>query len=124
MASKRSKRSKTTHRPTRAKSDAAVPEQVDSESPDISASRGIPGPVIVGIGASDGGLDAIKKLLAAMPRDRGIAFVLIPDLDPTNESLTPELIAQHTSIPVVGATEGMPFQANRVYVIPPNRYTT
>src|SRR5271165_1121696 len=101
MASKkRSKGSKTTPRPTRAKSDAAVSVQVDSEPPDISASRGIPGPVIVDIGASSGGLDAIKKLLAAMPRDSGIAFVLIPDLDPTHENLTPELIAQHTSIPV------------------------
>ena len=78
----------------------------------------------MGIGAFAGGLDAFKKFFAAMSRDSGIAFVLIPHLDPTHESLMPELIARYTSIPVVEATAGMPVEANRVYVIPQNEYMT
>ena len=40
---------------------------------------------VVGIGASAGGLEALKKLFAAMPPDSGIAFVLVPHLDPAHE---------------------------------------
>jgi two-component system CheB/CheR fusion protein len=39
---------------------------------------------VVGIGASAGGLEALKKLFAAMPPDSGIAFVLVPHLDPAH----------------------------------------
>ena len=42
---------------------------------------------IVGIGASAGGLDAFKALLAAIPPDTGMAFVLIQHLDPLHASL-------------------------------------
>src|SRR6266852_4062495 len=55
---------------------------------------GRPGPPVAGIGASAGGLDAFKKLFAAMPADSGVAFVLIPHLDPKHESLMVELLAR------------------------------
>ena len=53
-----------------------------------------PGPPVAGIGASAGGLEAFKKFFAAMPADSGIAFVLIPHLDPKHESLMVELLAR------------------------------
>ena len=74
--------------------------------------------------ASAGGLDAFKKFFAAMPADSGIAFVLIPHLDPKHESLMVELLARHTPMPVVEAEEGMAAEANQVYVLPPNKYMT
>src|SRR5262249_33228572 len=52
------------------------------------------------------------------------AFVLIPHLDPAHESLMVELMARHTKMQVVEAGNDMPVQANRVYVIPPNKYMT
>ena len=123
MASKkRPKRSKTTRRPTPAKSDAAVPVQAETESPDNSPSRGTPGPFIVSISASAGGLETFRKFFAAVPPDSGIAFVLAAHLNPPHESLMPEQIARFTTLPVVGAMEGMPVEANRVYVIPSNKY--
>ena len=67
-----------------------------------SSSSGTPGPFIVSIGASAGGLEeAFRKFFAAVPRDSGIAFVLAPHLDPPNESLMPAKIARCTSLPVV-----------------------
>ena len=84
----------------------------------------LPGPPVVGIGASAGGLDAFKRFFAAMPADSGIAFVLIPHLDPKHESLMVELIARHTTMPVVEAVDGMAVEANRVYILPPNKYMT
>jgi PAS domain S-box-containing protein len=76
---------------------------------------------IVGIGASAGGLDAFKKFFSAMPADTGTAFVLIQHLDPTRESRIAELVGTHTPMRVVQARDGMRVEANRVYVIPPNR---
>lgn len=79
---------------------------------------------VAGLVASAGGLDAFKKFFAAMPPDSGIAFVLVPHLDPTHASLMVELLTRHTSMPVVEAAEGMAALANRVYVIPPNKNMT
>src|SRR5436309_8887333 len=82
------------------------------------------GPLVAGVGASAGGLDAFKKLLHAMPPDSGIAFVLVPHLDPAHESLLVELLARHTAMPVVEVKDDMPVEADHVYIIPPNKYMT
>jgi two-component system CheB/CheR fusion protein len=79
---------------------------------------------VAGIGASAGGLDAFKRFFAAMPPDSGIAFVLVPHLDPAHESFMVELLARHTRMPVVEAENDMPVEANHVYIIPPNKYMT
>ena len=79
---------------------------------------------VVGIGASAGGLDAFKKFFQAMPSKSGMAFVLIPHLDPTHESLMVELLRKYTPMPVEEAGEGMAVEANHVYIIPPNKYLT
>ena len=83
-----------------------------------------PGPPVAGMGASAGGLDAFKKFFTVMPADSGVAFVLIPHLDPKHESLMVELISRHTSMPVQEAADGMAVEANHVYIIPPNKYMT
>ena len=75
---------------------------------------------MVGIGASAGGLDAFRKLLSAMPIDTGMAFVLVPHLDPSHESLMVELLTRQTTMPVREARDGLLVEANHVYVIPPN----
>jgi two-component system, chemotaxis family, CheB/CheR fusion protein len=51
---------------------------------------------VTGVGASAGGLDALKRFFKAMPADSGMAFVLVPHLDPTHESLMVELVARQT----------------------------
>jgi two-component system CheB/CheR fusion protein len=77
---------------------------------------------VVGVGASAGGLEAFKKLLQAMPPDTGIAFVFIPHLDPSHQSLMAEQLARWTSMPVAEAQDAMRVEPNHVYVIPPNKY--
>lgn len=77
---------------------------------------------IVGIGASAGGLDAFKRFFSKMPPDSDVAFVLVPHLDPTHESLMVELLARQTKMPVCEAQDAMPIEPNHVYVIPPNKY--
>ncbi|MEP6793823.1 MAG: chemotaxis protein CheB, partial [Saprospiraceae bacterium] len=76
---------------------------------------------VVGIGASAGGLDAFKKLLKAIPEDSGMAYVLVQHLDPSHESLLPELLQKVTRIPVTEITDDVKVKPNHIYVIPSNK---
>jgi two-component system, chemotaxis family, CheB/CheR fusion protein len=78
--------------------------------------------LVVGIGASTGGLDACRKLLAEAPAGLGIAFILVQHLDPTHKSMMVDLLAGHISMPVLQAVDGMPIECDHVYVIPPAAY--
>jgi two-component system CheB/CheR fusion protein len=77
---------------------------------------------IVGIGASAGGLDACRNFLDALPAECGMAFILIQHLDPTHESMMVDLLAGHTLMTVLQATEGMRIDRDHLYVIPPGTY--
>ncbi len=77
-------------------------------------------PVVVGIGASAGGLEAFSRLLAALPNDTGMAFVLVQHLDPNHESVLRDLLSRTTQLPVLEIKDGTSVKANSVYVIPPN----
>ncbi len=76
---------------------------------------------IVGIGASAGGLEAFEQFFSNMPVPSGMAFVLVPHLDPTHKSIMPDLIARHTTMDVVQAKDGMKVAPDKVYIIPPNK---
>lgn len=96
-------------------------EPVPSASPQAPTQiqSGFP---IVGIGASAGGLQAFRAFFAHMSADSGLAFVLIPHLDPTHKSLMVELLSRETAMPVLEAAHRMLIRPNAVYVIPPNKY--
>jgi two-component system CheB/CheR fusion protein len=79
---------------------------------------------IVAIGASAGGLVALKAFFHHLPDDTGAAFVVIQHLDPKHESLTAEILARCTAMPSVQVRNGMHIEPNRLYVIPPNAYLT
>ena len=80
--------------------------------------------MIVGIGASAGGLEAFKAFFAHMPVDGELAFVLVQHLAPDHTSLLAELVGRSTTMPVLEATHGMRVEARHVYVIPPNATLT
>ncbi len=90
-----------------------------SASPPAGAPRaGFP---IVGIGASAGGLDAITELVRNLPPDIEMSFVLVQHLDPGHESALTQILGRATSLPVSEATDNLPVEPHRVYVIPPNQ---
>ena len=76
---------------------------------------------IVGIGASAGGLEALEQFFGAMPKDSGMAFVVIQHLDPTHVGIMPELLQRITSMKVLQASDHLIVKPNCVYVIPPNK---
>src|SRR6201982_4293316 len=77
---------------------------------------------VVGLGASAGGLDAFRRLLAVLPAGTGMAFILIQHLDPTHASMMVDLLAGHTPMKVEQAADGMPLKREHVYLIPPGTY--
>lgn len=54
------------------------------------------GMFVVGVGASAGGLEALQRLFAVMPRQGRLAFVVVQHLSPDFKSLMTELLAPHT----------------------------
>lgn len=78
-------------------------------------------PMVVGIGASAGGLDALEDLLPQIPRDSGLAFVVVMHLSPDYESHLADVLQRHCPIAVRQVSETVPLEPNQVYVIPPNR---
>ena len=76
-------------------------------------------PVVVGVGASAGGLEAFTELLSHLPDDTGMAFVLIQHLDPKHESHLTELLSKASKMPVSEVNGETRARANHVYVIPP-----
>src|SRR6266542_3893796 len=75
---------------------------------------------VVGVGASAGGLEAFKQLLARLPGDTGMALVLVTHLDPKHESILPELLAKATRMPVSEVEDGTPVAPDHIYVMPRN----
>jgi two-component system CheB/CheR fusion protein len=77
--------------------------------------------IVVGIGASAGGLEAVSQLLEAMPVNTGMAFVVVQHLAPRHTSALPSLLGGVTSMSVVQVTDRMKIVGDHVYVIPPDR---
>lgn len=79
---------------------------------------------IVGIGASAGGLDAFMRLLKAIPEHSGMAYVLVQHLDPSHDSILPEILQRVTTIPVHEITNDIHLAPNHIYIIPENKVLT
>ncbi|QNH21549.1 Protein-glutamate methylesterase/protein-glutamine glutaminase [Xanthomonas sp. GW] len=75
---------------------------------------------VVGIGASAGGLVAVSALLANLPADNGMAFVVILHLSPKHESSADQLLQRSTRMPVVQVSHPQQIERNHVYVISPS----
>ena len=97
--------------------EAKAPVVGEAKSPAGGAAHSFP---VVGIGASAGGLKALISLLAEIPSDIGMAFVVIQHLDPNQESQLVKLLAHSSPLPVTEAVDGQKVQPNQVYVITPN----
>src|SRR5215472_5115835 len=92
-------------------------EESGAEKSDAPQKRKFP---IVGIGASAGGLEACTALLKALPTNLGMAYVVVPHLDPLRESAFGEILSRSTAMEVLDAKDLITVEPDHVYVIPPN----
>ncbi|ASB47890.1 chemotaxis protein CheB [Alkalitalea saponilacus] len=77
--------------------------------------------LIVGIGASAGGLEALELFLKNVPEKSGMAYVIVQHLDPTQKGMLPELLQRISKIQVFQVQDLMKVKPDCVYVIPPNK---
>lgn len=76
---------------------------------------------VVGIGASAGGLEALEQFLRHVPKESGMAYVVVQHLDPTHKGLLPQLLQRATEMQLFQVKDRMRVKVNCVYVIPPNK---
>src|SRR5262245_66548337 len=79
-------------------------------------------PVIVAIGASAGGVQALQTFIGALPEKSGAAFVVVVDLDPEKRSKLDHILSLPTRMSVVQVNDNEKLKADHVYVIPPDRW--
>ncbi len=77
--------------------------------------------LVVGLGASAGGIQALKQFFSQVPVDSGIAYVVILHMSPEHESKLAEILQLSTQIPVTQVKARVKVDPNHVYVIPPNQ---
>lgn len=113
------KKGAVTKKRVKAERKAAPPSSGKNKTP---AKKAVDSPsYIVGMGASAGGLEAFSHFFNNMPANSGMAFVLVPHLDPTHKSIMDELLRKYTDMPVSQVKEGMEVAADHVYIIPPDK---
>ncbi len=78
--------------------------------------------LIVGIGASAGGIEALKEFFLQVPADSDMAYVVILHLSPEFESHLSEVLQHTAKIPVTQVTEKVHVVPNHVYVISPSNH--
>jgi len=79
-------------------------------------------PCAVAIGASAGGVQALRIVLAALPADLPAAVLIVLHLDPYGRSMLPTLLAAVTSLRVHDVRDSSIVQAGRIYVAVPNHH--
>jgi len=76
--------------------------------------------MIIGIGSSAGGLEAIRELVATLPTTLNVSYVVVQHMSPHHKSLMTELVARQTSLQVKDVIDGTAPESSVVYVTPPN----
>jgi two-component system CheB/CheR fusion protein len=104
--------------PTPASADAPAAADADA-TPEAAAPL-----YVVGVGASAGGLEAIRELVKNLPARSGAAYVIVQHMSPQHSSLLTTLIARETALKVRDIEDGMRPEPDVVHVTPPNRDVT
>jgi two-component system chemotaxis response regulator CheB len=77
---------------------------------------------IVVIGASAGGVDAVRRLLRGIPRDLPAAVFVVIHLDPSHESQLPALLEHAGGMPARAAENGDVIRPGQILVAPRDRH--
>jgi len=78
--------------------------------------------LIVGIGASAGGIQALQEFFRYVPEDSGIAYVVILHLSPDHDSALTAVLQRETKLEVTKVTDKQRVYPNHIYVVSPNKH--
>src|SRR5436190_4955892 len=75
--------------------------------------------LVVGLGASAGGLEALEEFFDHVPAETGIAYVVVTHLAPGRVSLLPDLLGRHAKLPILQVNEPTPVRPDHIYLASP-----
>ena len=77
--------------------------------------------LVVGLGASAGGIQALRNFFSNVPARTGMAYVVILHLSPDHDSRLAEVLQSASAVPVTKVERRVRVEPDHVYVIPPNK---
>jgi two-component system, chemotaxis family, CheB/CheR fusion protein len=95
-------------------------DELEPES-EVRGTAGSGPSMVVGIGASAGGIGALSAFFARVQPEMPIAYVVILHLSPDHDSRLAEVLQATTRMPVTQVRETVALKPSHVYVIPPNQ---
>jgi len=76
---------------------------------------------VIVIGASAGGVEAISRIVADLPRDMRASVFVVLHIS-RGRSMLPEILTRAGRMPAAHPTDGEPLQYGRIYVAPPDHH--
>ncbi|MCU0794255.1 MAG: hypothetical protein MUE42_15735, partial [Opitutaceae bacterium] len=80
--------------------------------------------LVVGVGASAGGLKALESFFAAIHVNSGCCYIVVQHLSPGFKSLMDELLGRRTQIPIKLAEASLEPEADTIYLVPSHMQVT
>jgi two-component system chemotaxis response regulator CheB len=74
----------------------------------------------VAVGASAGGIEALRNLVSQLPEDFAAAILVVLHLPSNGTSVLPQILSRAGVLPALTATEGIHPEGGRIYVAPPD----
>jgi two-component system CheB/CheR fusion protein len=96
----------------------------EASSPDDNGAGSTPRFLVVGLGASAGGIPALSQFFEHVPADSGIAYVVILHLSPEHDSRLAQVLQTVCTLPVTQVLKEVRVEPDHVYVIPPDQHLT
>jgi two-component system chemotaxis response regulator CheB len=76
----------------------------------------------IAVGASAGGVESLRRLVAGLPADLDAAVAVVLHLSPTSPGMLPQILARAGPLPVTHAIEGERIEPRHIYVAPPDHH--
>lgn len=77
---------------------------------------------IIAIGASAGGIEALRTLVATLPSDLPASLLIAQHLSPTSPGMLPEILDHAGPLAAVSAQDEETLEPAKIYVAPPDRH--
>ncbi len=87
---------------------------------ELQVYKQMPAQTVVVIGASSGGLDALRTIAAALPVDFPAPVAVVLHAAPESPGLLPQILDRAGPLPALTAVTGQRLDPGRIYVAPPD----
>src|SRR5215204_1578454 len=77
---------------------------------------------IIVVGASAGGLEALKALVKGLPADLPASIFIVWHMSPDVRGVMPQVLNRLNTMPAFQASDGEAIEEGRIYVAPPDRH--